>query len=348
MKLSCRAQRARIVRSVCLGEDYSTWWGISSLQATADLSRREFLVSGAVLAATASAGQAAASSPPHQASGVKVGEVTATSAVVWTRLTAAAARNADEEARSPVGRPGKEDASPTEARSPKLQGACPGAPGRIRVRYGSKPDLADSKLPPGLRCASTTLPTRSPSRVWPPTPSFITPWRQRTWKENPTGPVGSFRTAGKPDARRTSPSRWSPAKCTRTSTTRMAFTSTRPSRHWARHCRVYWGQRVLRQRTPGRPQPRPGPLPLAVDVQPPRHLELLRTVASYWEKDDHDTVKDDCWPGHKLGDLTFEEGQADLPATSAAGREPLPDLPLGQVPASLADRRAAISVRPTR
>lgn len=41
----------------------------------------------------------------------------------------------------------------------------------------------------------------------------------------------------------------------------------------------------------------------------PRHVELLRTVASYWEKDDHDTLKDDSWAGQKLGDLTFAEGQ---------------------------------------
>ena len=28
-----------------------------------------------------------------------------------------------------------------------------------------------------------------------------------------------------------------------------------------------------------------------------RHVELLRNVASYWEKDDHDTHVDDGWPG---------------------------------------------------
>src|SRR5262249_32438388 len=42
----------------------------------------------------------------------------------------------------------------------------------------------------------------------------------------------------------------------------------------------------------------------------PRQVELLRSAASYWEKDDHDTVNNDSWPGWKLGDLTFAEGQA--------------------------------------
>lgn len=40
----------------------------------------------------------------------------------------------------------------------------------------------------------------------------------------------------------------------------------------------------------------------------PRHIELLRQVGTYWEKDDRDTLKNDCWPGQKLGQLTFDEG----------------------------------------
>ena len=42
----------------------------------------------------------------------------------------------------------------------------------------------------------------------------------------------------------------------------------------------------------------------------PRQIELLRNVGSYWEKDDHDCLSDDSWPGAKMGDLTFAEGQA--------------------------------------
>ena len=33
-----------------------------------------------------------------------------------------------------------------------------------------------------------------------------------------------------------------------------------------------------------------------------------RWVGSYFMKDDHDTLKNDCWPGQKYGDLSFEEG----------------------------------------
>ena len=31
-------------------------------------------------------------------------------------------------------------------------------------------------------------------------------------------------------------------------------------------------------------------------------------VTSYFMKDDHDTLKNDCWPGQTYGDLTFDEG----------------------------------------
>jgi alkaline phosphatase D len=42
----------------------------------------------------------------------------------------------------------------------------------------------------------------------------------------------------------------------------------------------------------------------------PRHVDLLRQCATYWQKDDHDVQTNDCWPGHELsGKLSFAEGQ---------------------------------------
>jgi len=40
----------------------------------------------------------------------------------------------------------------------------------------------------------------------------------------------------------------------------------------------------------------------------PYQQEFHARVASYFIKDDHDTLKDDCWPGQKNGELTFEDG----------------------------------------
>lgn len=45
----------------------------------------------------------------------------------------------------------------------------------------------------------------------------------------------------------------------------------------------------------------------------PTNLRFHRRVASYFIKDDHDTWLNDCWPGYEtefMGDFTFEQGQA--------------------------------------
>jgi alkaline phosphatase D len=41
----------------------------------------------------------------------------------------------------------------------------------------------------------------------------------------------------------------------------------------------------------------------------PNQREFHRRVASYFIKDDHDTLKNDCWPGQTYGELTFRQGQ---------------------------------------
>jgi alkaline phosphatase D len=42
----------------------------------------------------------------------------------------------------------------------------------------------------------------------------------------------------------------------------------------------------------------------------PFQRQFLENVSSYFMKDDHDTLKDDCWPGQHFGDLTWEQGLA--------------------------------------
>ena len=41
----------------------------------------------------------------------------------------------------------------------------------------------------------------------------------------------------------------------------------------------------------------------------PRLHAAMRGTSTYWLKDDHDTLTNDCWPGMKAGELTFAEGQ---------------------------------------
>lgn len=77
----------------------------------------------------------------HQATGVKVGEVTPNSALIWVRLTAKPTRNAD----GPIRRGVAKNQLPLTIRVEDLRDACPGAPGWVRVRYGTSESLDDAR-----------------------------------------------------------------------------------------------------------------------------------------------------------------------------------------------------------
>src|SRR3954469_20144833 len=94
------------------------------------------LLWAALLAAAPAAGE------PHQATGVKVGEVTPTSALVWVRPTARPARNADGPVRRGVA---TNKGLPPGVLVEDLRDACPGMAGRVRIRYGPGEDLAGAR-----------------------------------------------------------------------------------------------------------------------------------------------------------------------------------------------------------
>ncbi len=273
------------------------------------LSRRDFLATGAAIATAASAGQAADLPGPHQASGVKVGEVTDTSAIVWTRLTASVNRNA--EGIPVVGRPTKADTSPADAEISRFQGACPGAPGRVRVRFGSKPDLTDAQATAWVEVSEKTDFSHQFTLKGLPADRVI---HYAVDSTDPAGKphgslVGSFRTAMRPNAE---------AEVLFAVVTCQMFMDLDHAegfhiypaiRHLDPRFVVFTGDNVYYDSE--RPVARTSALARyhwQRMYSLPRHVELLRSLASYWEKDDHDTVKDDCWPGQRLGQLTFEEG----------------------------------------
>jgi alkaline phosphatase D len=249
--------------------------------------------------------------PAHQASGVKVGEVTDSSAIVWTRLTEHPTRNKTGvviQGRATAKDPGTVTVPITD-----LEGACPGAEGQVRVRYGVRDELNDAIVTPWASVSRET--------------DFTHQFALRGLKADTvyhyavetTGPGGSpqhgvvkgrFETAPVP----TTPSdfRFCVMTCQAyhdrdhvdghhiypsmlaLSPKFVAFTgdnvyydSDQPKAVSAELARYHW-QRMFSL---------------------PRQIELLRNVGSYWEKDDHDCLSDDSWPGSKMGDLTFAEGQ---------------------------------------
>ncbi|MHC4441047.1 MAG: alkaline phosphatase D family protein [Planctomycetota bacterium] len=89
----------------------------------------------------------------RQATGVKVGEVSDTSAIVWVRLTKETARNSDGILKK-GGRPKNWKEAPNIENVDELRFACPGAAGKVRLRYGPQAVLDILKPTPWVKVSA--------------------------------------------------------------------------------------------------------------------------------------------------------------------------------------------------
>lgn len=270
------------------------------------------------------------SNGPYQATGIKIGEVTDNTAIVWTRLTRNSMRIGSE---APMPRVFYRDAQtgelterpkgrtnlppvvkfPNNSSIDTIEGAVPGMLGKVRVRHRT---LGTSKW------KTTRWQAVSPEddyihqfELADLTPH--TKYQVRVEVDTNSGKKGqvvegSFQTAPRSDQ-----------------SERVVFT-------------VSTGQAYPDQDAPG------GGFkiyPVMLQLNPsffvhtgdilyydklaktmelarwhwqrmyslPTNVEFHRQVASYFIKDDHDTLMDDCWPDMKtqyMGDFTFEQGLA--------------------------------------
>jgi len=260
-------------------------------------------------------------SASYQATGIKIGEVTSNSAIIWTRLTAADRRVGKEGGIPEVvylnektgnyekmrGRP---NATPKvifpEGKTVRtIEGAVPGAPGKIRVLYKTPSESQWHKTP-----WQNVDPERDFTRqihlkdLRPKTTYLI-----RSEANSGNIVEGQFRTA--PDLDQQS---------------RVLFTVTTGQAYNDMDCPdgfkmyasmlnldpdffVHTGD-ILYYDKLGKT------LDLARwhwqrTYSLPTNVKFHRNVASYFIKDDHDTLMDDCWPTKKtryMGDFTFEQG----------------------------------------
>ncbi|MBL7077899.1 MAG: sulfatase-like hydrolase/transferase [Kiritimatiellae bacterium] len=250
--------------------------------------------------------------PVFMANGVKIGEVSATSAVVWTRLTEHAEGNA-------AGRPFAKRRNKALKSAPyddlsAMEGSAPGADGEVRITYW--PDERKSQMK-------------------------STPWRTVDAKRDFThqfsiedllpGTCYALHAEGRPEG-----STAVSCKVTGGFNTAPAADAIAPVRF-----AVVTGQDYPRRDTPmghkiyplmqkqdldffvhtGDIEYYDKPAPYADTVELARFkwsrlyaLPYLRAfhneTASYFIKDDHDTLKNDCWPGQTYGDITWEDGLA--------------------------------------
>lgn len=234
--------------------------------------------------------------------GTRVGEVTSSSAVVWTRLTATAIRHGNGAANEKM----------VEGPVDLLEGACPGAPGRVRLRFGMKADMSDAVATSWSDVGEED--------------DFIHQFALSGLKEDTiyhfesetTGADGTahgafrgkFRTApaaskaselvfcvmtcqgypdrGHPDGHAIYPAMLAlkPSFACLTGDL-VYYDNDKPSATSPQLARYHW-QRMFSL---------------------PRLVEFNRSAGTYWLKDDHDTLNNDSWTGNKTGSFTFAEGQ---------------------------------------
>jgi alkaline phosphatase D len=293
-------------------------------------SRRAFLsrTSGGALGSALSAGvlgEAIAGNPPaqsRQATGVKVGEVTDTTAIVWTRLTANATGNTKGVLlinTVPL---------PANLTIAQLRGACPGMAGRVRLRHGTNQNLQGATVTEWFEVGANTDFTKQFALA------NLKPRTVYHYAVETTGPGGKPEHATLHGRFETAPPADEYADVTFTVISCQAYTDL----DHADGFHIYPAMAKL--------QPRflvptgdtvyydsDGVLANSVEVARhhwhrmfalPRHRAFYLQTPGYWEKDDHDCYHNDCWPGVQV--------KQKLPFTFAQGlqvfREQVPMGPL--------------------
>jgi len=267
---------------------------------------------------------------PYQATGMKVGEVTDTEAIVWTRLTKAPERVGFDAPMPEIlypepgtgklvprtkGRP----STPPVVKYPEgfsvenIEGAAPGTTGEVRVRY---------RTGHGSDWRSTEWLAVDPERDF--TRQFkltnLDPdsrYQVHVETRTPDGQQGQTLKGGF----RTAPPADRPSRVVFTVSTGQAYPDQdAPGGGYKIYPAmlkldpnffVHTGDIVYYDNMAKT-------LPLARwhwarMYSLPTNVEFHRQVASYFIKDDHDTWMNDCWPGRKtrfMGDFTFEQGKA--------------------------------------
>ncbi|MBM3458716.1 MAG: alkaline phosphatase [Armatimonadetes bacterium] len=275
---------------------------LTELTALAGLGASEALLPAAPVAAQGTA---------HQAMGTRVGDAADSTAVVWCRITSAATRNNQGVVVS--GRVNRQAPARVTVPVDQLEGACPGAAGRVRLRYAPNPELRDARttpwadvseredflhhfllenLQPGTTyhyVSEATGPggTRAASTVrgrfaTAPRPSSTAPVRFCVMT------CQGYHDRGHPDGHAIYPAmlRLDPHFTCLTGDL-VYYDSNEPQAVTPRLARYHW-ERMFSL---------------------PRLVEFTRSVGTYWLKDDHDTLSDDSAPGAVMGDFTFAEGQ---------------------------------------
>jgi len=272
----------------------------------------------------------AAGSGPYQATGLKVGEVTDTTAIVWTRLTRKPERNPSdapmvkfEFEKPPDGRSGSRRRKVRAIVYPEgmtvadIRDAAPGAAGEVRVSYRPEAQRQWSQTPWGAVDAERDFTRQVKLTGLKPATAYALRVECRPAPGRPGGQTveGRFRTAPPPDK---------PAKVVFTVSTGQGYGSRdlggRGYKIYPQMLKldpdffVHTGDIVYYDKLAKSPALARYHWQRTYSL--PTNVEFHRQVASYFIKDDHDTWQNDCWPTMRrqtMGSFTFAQGVAIFP-----------------------------------
>lgn len=275
------------------------------------------------LLAAALAPTCALAAGPYQATGLKIGEVTAESAVIWTRLTLRPERNSADAPLVEIEYDGAEDderrSQPVRSvRFPQgvtvrdLKQAVPGADGDVRVRYRPR-DADDWTSTPWLAVNPLGDFTRRVplSQLQSATEYEIAVDSRGTDGAAGTELTGSFRTAPPADANAAVTFTVSTGQGNDDQDSPQGFKIYPAMSKLAPSFFVHTGDIIYYDK-----------LAKTVDLARwhwqrmyswPTNVEFHRHTASYFMRDDHDTWVNDCWPtmaSPYMHEFTFRQGQA--------------------------------------
>ena len=283
--------------------------------------RRDFVAwSAAALAPAWGAGQPLT----HQATGVKIGEITPASVRFWTRRTKASTRRADGMRAAPGL---KATVLPLGTDLSTLEGSCPGDSGQLRVvvRNSAFKKVAASPWAEA-KAEADFVQQFTIGGLAPATPYRYTVETRGGSNKTDGTFSGVFRTAPAEDALvPVTVAMLSCQKYTQRDNDN-GFLLYNSIARWAPQFMLSVGDNVYYDSD----DPKVNHVAVARHhwhrmYSLPTLVECLRRTPGYWLKDDHDCYSDDCWPSYvdpAMAPFTFEEGRKLFPEQAPMGAQP--------------------------
>lgn len=248
--------------------------------------------------------------PVYMANGIKIGEVTQNSAIIWTRLTKQPERNI---LGNPFTNNDKKHFNPPFGKLEEMEGATPGITGEIRIFYEPISDASERKSVQwkSVKAKSDFTIQFHLTDLFPGKEYSITVEGRAVGSTEADCIVeGSFVTA---------PSKEDIARVSFSVVTGQDYP--RRDDHENGH-KIYPLMQNLKPSFfvhTGDIEYYDKPLPYALNIElarfkwnriysMPFQRNFHNNVSSYFIKDDHETLKNDCWPGQTYGDITWEDG----------------------------------------